>query len=333
MKSFMATAMAKSIAMTVLLAGTASLTAGARESARAEVERQSGAERGGQQRVEAQSGQSNGGDGGGQRVQGGRQQIESRGGHDDGGAARGGNMGFDGGGQRGGIGGHNGGNGGGYNGGFSGGINGVPESNPGHGRQQGYANDVQDHRYSRQRDINQNRAPDYGSHAPDYSSNRSSYNQNHSGNQGYNQYGDNHYGSNHGQNDRWFDNRYGGREHHSQSGRHWGGHSNHNWSTGPYYFGYNWGHHYRAPSRYVRPHGYYQNSWSVGYRLPRSYYGSSYYVDYRPYGLARPPYGCRWVRVDGDLFLVAIATGLIQDIVSDFYYDDNDGYDDDYDDH
>ncbi len=320
MKRFMATAMAKSIAMTVLLAGTASLSAGARESARAEVERQSGADRGGQQRVEAQSVQSNGGDGGGQRAQGGRQQIESRGG----------NMGFDGGTQRGGHersggnGAYAGGNGGGgYNGGFSGGIGGVPESNAGHGGQQGYA---QDHRYSRQRDINQNRAPDYGS-------NRGGYNQNHRGNQGYNQYsnnhyGNNHYGNNHGQNDRWFDYRYGGREHHSQSGRHWGGHSNHNWSTGPYYFGYNWGHHYRAPSRYVRPYGYYQNNWNVGYRLPRSYYGSSYYVDYRPYGLARPPYGCRWVRVDGDLFLVAIATGLIQDIVSDFYYDDYDGYDD-----
>ena len=77
---------------------------------------------------------------------------------------------------------------------------------------------------------------------------------------------------------------------------------------------------YRAPSRYAYPRGYYSYAWSIGHRLPRSYYGPSYYVDYRPYHLPPPPYGHRWVRVDDDVLLVAIATGLIVDVLSDMLY-------------
>lgn len=77
---------------------------------------------------------------------------------------------------------------------------------------------------------------------------------------------------------------------------------------------------YRAPHRYAYPRGYDARSWSIGHRLPPAYYGPSYYVDYRPYGLAPPPFGYRWVRIDNDVVLVAIATGLIADIVDDLYY-------------
>lgn len=71
---------------------------------------------------------------------------------------------------------------------------------------------------------------------------------------------------------------------------------------------------YRAP-HYVRPYGYHPYRWAAGHHLPRPYYGSSYYVDYRPYRLAPPPYGHHWVRVDNDVFLVALASGLIADAV------------------
>ncbi len=77
---------------------------------------------------------------------------------------------------------------------------------------------------------------------------------------------------------------------------------------------------WRAPSRYRYPRGYYSYVWSVGHRLPHTYYEPHYYVDYRPYGLAPPPYGYRWVRVDDDVLLVALATGLIAEILSGFYY-------------
>lgn len=179
---------------------------------------------------------------------------------------------------------------GGYNGGFSGGISGRPE--PRNERYDGRA---------QQRGNYGN-----GSGRNNGYSNRYGQNQNNSYYDGRN-----YRNGNRARYDTPFDRRHN---------RSWNGYKNHDWTRGPYYYGYNWGKRYRAPSYYSRPYGYYSRSWQVGYTLPRSYYGSSYYVDYRPYGLAPPPYGYRWIRVDNDVFLVAIASGLIADIVSDFYY-------------
>lgn len=77
---------------------------------------------------------------------------------------------------------------------------------------------------------------------------------------------------------------------------------------------------YRAPTYYVRPHGYRHYRWTAGHYLPRAYYGPTYYVDYRPYRLAPPPYGHHWVRVDNDVLLVALATGLVVDSVYGLFY-------------
>jgi Ni/Co efflux regulator RcnB len=77
---------------------------------------------------------------------------------------------------------------------------------------------------------------------------------------------------------------------------------------------------YRAPARYVYPRGYHSYSWRVGYQIPLAFLIANYYVDYRPYGLSAPPYGCRWVRVDGDLLLVEIRSGEIIDILYEFFY-------------
>lgn len=86
--------------------------------------------------------------------------------------------------------------------------------------------------------------------------------------------------------------------------------------------GYHWHpqHRYRAPVRYVYPRGYTQYSWRVGHRLPRHYYEPHYYVDYRAYRLPPPPYGYHWVRVDRDVVLVALASGLIRDVFYGLYY-------------
>lgn len=79
---------------------------------------------------------------------------------------------------------------------------------------------------------------------------------------------------------------------------------------------YRWAEHrYRAPVRYVYPRGYGGYSWRVGSRLPPPFYTSGYYVDYRYYGLMRPPYGYQWVRIDNDVVLVAISSGLIRDVL------------------
>ncbi|MBD8526730.1 RcnB family protein [Pseudomarimonas arenosa] len=93
---------------------------------------------------------------------------------------------------------------------------------------------------------------------------------------------------------------------HSDWRRHW----SHGWS----------GTRYRAPVRYYYPSGYHRSHWRIGYNLPLAFLISSYYVDYGYYGLAAPPYGCRWLRVDGDLLLVELASGAIVDVLYDFYY-------------
>ena len=61
--------------------------------------------------------------------------------------------------------------------------------------------------------------------------------------------------------------------------------------------------------------GWRQHRWNRGERLPAAYRGSAYYVDYRTYGYRAPPRGYRYVRVDNDVVLVAIATGLISSIL------------------
>lgn len=54
--------------------------------------------------------------------------------------------------------------------------------------------------------------------------------------------------------------------------------------------------------------------WARGQRLPPGYW--DYGVDYRHHHLRRPPAGYRWVRVDNDYVLAAIATGLILEVIS-----------------
>lgn len=77
---------------------------------------------------------------------------------------------------------------------------------------------------------------------------------------------------------------------------------------------------YRSPYPYIRPYGYRPYAWRIGHRLPRAYYARPYYVDYGPYGLAPPPYGYQWVRVDDNVFLIALATGLISQVLYGLYY-------------
>jgi Ni/Co efflux regulator RcnB len=67
--------------------------------------------------------------------------------------------------------------------------------------------------------------------------------------------------------------------------------------------------------RYVAPRDYRYVRYDSGARLPQGYYGSVYYVDYQPYGLAPPPQGYRWNRVGNDVYLVSIRDGLIAQAV------------------
>lgn len=73
-----------------------------------------------------------------------------------------------------------------------------------------------------------------------------------------------------------------------------------------------------APA-YVAPAGYTYSRYPVGSYLPMGYYGTSYYVDYRPYGLSPPPYGYTWVRVGNDAYLVSTRNGLVAEVVYDLF--------------
>lgn len=67
---------------------------------------------------------------------------------------------------------------------------------------------------------------------------------------------------------------------------------------------------------YARPHGYRYHAWRYGERLPVAYYAPRYVVrDYRAYGLYAPPRGHHWVRVDHDVILAAVASGIVTSVV------------------
>ena len=55
--------------------------------------------------------------------------------------------------------------------------------------------------------------------------------------------------------------------------------------------------------------------WARGERLPSQYRTRGYYVDYRRAHLRQPPRGHQWVRVNDQYLLVALATGLISQMV------------------
>jgi Ni/Co efflux regulator RcnB len=108
------------------------------------------------------------------------------------------------------------------------------------------------------------------------------------------------------------DDRYDHRRDRHSDWRHpqWRSHWHHGWG----------GHRYRAPVRYVYPRGYGRLEWRIGFTLPRVFLLDRYYVDHHYYRVAPPPYGCRWLRVDGDLLLVELATGYVVEALYDFFY-------------
>jgi Ni/Co efflux regulator RcnB len=69
---------------------------------------------------------------------------------------------------------------------------------------------------------------------------------------------------------------------------------------------------YRAEARAARP----DRGWRRGDRLPYAYRHRNYVVDdWRGHHLRQPPRGYEWVQDGGDYLLVAIATGVIAEIL------------------
>ena len=73
--------------------------------------------------------------------------------------------------------------------------------------------------------------------------------------------------------------------------------------------------------RYIPPRGYYVRHWRHGDHLPRAYCESRYVVrDYHVYHLSPPPHGHHWVRVNNDVVLAAVASGLVVSVVNGLFY-------------
>jgi Ni/Co efflux regulator RcnB len=69
---------------------------------------------------------------------------------------------------------------------------------------------------------------------------------------------------------------------------------------------------------YQRVNPAWRSSWRRGAYVPAPY--RHYYVqDYGYYGLRPPPRGYRWVYADGNFVLMALATGLIADVILNGY--------------
>jgi Ni/Co efflux regulator RcnB len=86
-----------------------------------------------------------------------------------------------------------------------------------------------------------------------------------------------------------------------------------------YYYRDTW--YYGAPPRSYYGDRYYRpdyRRWERGYYAP-TYYRSHVVYDYHRHGLRHPPRGYRWVRADHDYLLIAIATGLIADVIINSY--------------
>lgn len=72
---------------------------------------------------------------------------------------------------------------------------------------------------------------------------------------------------------------------------------------------------YKAPNRYQPPRGYQARQWHRGDKLPANYRGRGYQVDYRHYGLNAPPRGYQYVRVNNDVVLAGVSSGVVASVI------------------
>jgi Ni/Co efflux regulator RcnB len=109
----------------------------------------------------------------------------------------------------------------------------------------------------------------------------------------------------------WNERPYDRREHAppSRTQDHWARGSGH-WDRNVRAYDFHPQHRYYV-EHYSRPYAYAPRVWRHGDYLPRAYCAPRYVVDYRAYRLNAPPYGYHYVRVDRDIFLTAVTTGLV----------------------
>lgn len=104
--------------------------------------------------------------------------------------------------------------------------------------------------------------------------------------------------------------RHSDRHDHRVDHRHWKHEREHRWKSPRF----------RAAA-YQAPRGYYRHHWRAGERLPYGYRATRYVVnDYHRYHLYSPPRGHQWIRIDRDVVLTAVATGVVAAVVYDLFW-------------
>ena len=80
-------------------------------------------------------------------------------------------------------------------------------------------------------------------------------------------------------------------------------------------------HHYRAPTSYRRPSGWYAHRWTFGEILPSLFWAQDYWLsDYNEFGLMPPPPGTVWVRDGDDALLIDRDSGEIIQVEYSVFY-------------
>ena len=75
------------------------------------------------------------------------------------------------------------------------------------------------------------------------------------------------------------------------------------------------------------PPGQAKKLWRRGERIPAVYIAPEYFIEHpRDYRLAVPPSGHRWIVVDGNAYLVEVATGLVAEMVVVGFVQENDRF-------
>src|SRR5690348_15186149 len=78
-----------------------------------------------------------------------------------------------------------------------------------------------------------------------------------------------------------------------------------------------------AGKPYGLPPGQAKKLWRRGERVPMFYIAPQYYIgEPRAYRLAAAPPGHRWIIVDGDAYLVQVASGVVAEVVAGLRHDD-----------
>ena len=72
---------------------------------------------------------------------------------------------------------------------------------------------------------------------------------------------------------------------------------------------------------YRKPFGWHYRLWGIGDAIPSLFSAQGYWIEnYKDFDLARPPFGCVWIRYGNDAILIDKRSGEVLRVVRDAFY-------------